>query len=491
MKLDAEALTRLLCELRRTMPAAADPVEPLVGLVFLKYLADQDGPTARWHVPACAAWASLLSAGRGYGDALNQAIEALCQTNPELQDVLFGLDFNRVAEGEEVHRRDDALLPLLRQLDRVSLTEGLVSSDTLGDAVSRFLEEAAVDARLDHNAHTPLALARLMAVLLEPAAGMSICDPVSGVGATLAMVATIAARRAGCLRRTMDLDLCGQERSPRAARLCRMNLLLHGMSAASEVTIATGDVLQHPKLVRSAASGVREHDALRRFDRVVAHPPYSLPGWGAAQAAHDRFSRYSFGVPHADQGDFAFIQHCYASLHPLGGRAVLLVLPGVLYRGGEEGRIRQRMLEADAIAAVIRLRPKLLHGTPSESLLLVLERGKPPARRGTVLLIDAEQEMLDAKDPQTLAEVSAHILGCYQSWREEPGFSVVASMDDLAPTEYDLQPHRYIKKPLPAQRRLDAMRQELPRLQERRERAYAQMDALLAALDGPQHGVQR
>lgn len=478
-RLDARALATelwsLLDALQNSTMSPDDVIETVFGLVVLKHIADQpapgDGTPPRWRVPERATWASILRAGRGFGDALSAACQALAMQNQPLQDVVGGLDFNQVEAGASVRRRDDVLLPLLRRLDTLSLNDQhLVSADALGDACSILLERWAVAARIGHESQTPLSVARLMATLLEPADGMSVYDPVCGLGMTLAMAADCAAKRAQRPRSALKVGLFGQEWNARLSRLCRMNLLLQGMDHA---VIRTGNVLREPLFV--------EQGALRTFDRVLADPPFSLSGWGAALAEHDPFQRYTFGVPHSDQGDYAFIQHCWASLRPRSGRAVILVMPGVLFRGGVEGRIRQAMLEADAITAVVSLRPKLLYGTALAPALVVMDRAKHTERRGHYLLIEASQEMLQESSPQDQARLAAHVLRCCQTWEEEPGFARVVSLEELAQVAYDLQPRRHVIPGQQAQERpdMDHLLRQLARLQQERQKTFEQMDELI------------
>src|ERR1700688_968258 len=113
-----------------------------------------------------------------------------------------------------------------------------------------------------------------------------------------------------------------------------MNCFLHGLDGAR---IEWGDTLNDPKLV--------EVDQLMRFDIVVANPPFSLDKWGAENAETDKYGRFFRGVPPKSKGDYAFITHMIKSAQPREGRVAVVVPHGVLFRGGAEGRIRQKLIE--------------------------------------------------------------------------------------------------------------------------------------------------
>ena len=105
--------------------------------------------------------------------------------------------------------------------------------------------------------------------------------------------------------------------------LCRMNMFLHERDSAR---IEWGDTLNYPKLIES--------DSLMRVDVVVANPPFSLDKWGAEHAAGDKFNRFWRGVPPKSKGDYAFISHMIETAVEGTGRVGVVVLHGVLFRGG-------------------------------------------------------------------------------------------------------------------------------------------------------------
>src|SRR5262249_24348876 len=155
-----------------------------------------------------------------------------------------------------------------------------------------------------------------------------------------------------------------------------MNLVMHGILDAR---IELGDTLRAPKLLTESG------DRLRRFDRVILDPPFSLRDWGAEQADKDPFRRIP-KVPPKDMADFAFVLHCLATLEE-GGRAVILVPQGVLFRTGSEQQIRRMLVQDDRVEALIGLAGNLLFHTRIAPVILVLRNGKPEERQGKVLFM--------------------------------------------------------------------------------------------------------
>jgi type I restriction enzyme M protein len=212
--------------------------------------------------------------------------------------------------------------------------------------------------------YTPPAVSELLAKLVRPKPGDRICDPACGSGSLLIKVG----REVG----NNDFSLFGQESNCSTWALCRMNLFLHEMDAAR---IEWCDTLSSPRLV--------EDDKLMKFNVVVANPPFSLDKWGQDEAAADMFNRFWRGIPPKSKGDYAFISHMIEIALTDEGKIGVIVPHGVLFRGGQEGAIRQKLIEENLLDAVIGLPPNLFFGTGilSSSNLRPKNRGFPIRRR--------------------------------------------------------------------------------------------------------------
>jgi hypothetical protein len=275
-----------------------------------------------------------------------------------------------------------------------------VDSRILGDAYEYLIAKFADDAgKKGGEFYTPKQVVRLMVEILRPEEGMTVYDPACGSGGMLLEAVHFMERQR---RRTRSRSPYGQEKNLNTWAICKMSLFLHDIDDAF---IERGDTLLDPKHL----SGEK---VLKRFDLVLANPPFSLSPWGHEEwKKGDKFGRDTYGCPPKSYGDLAFVQHMVASLKS-NGRMAVVVPHGVLFRGGEEGKIRKGLLEDDLIEAVVGsvLRePVLRHGHPGGGAVHQPEedrgsQGRPPtgAPRSdleTIQVIHAQSMPLAASRP--------------------------------------------------------------------------------------------
>ena len=217
--------------------------------------------------------------------------------------------------------------------------------------------------------------------------------------------------------------------------ICKMNLFLHDIDDAD---IARGDTLRDPK-------NLTPSNTLRRFDRVLANPPFSLKEWGYKEWKNgDKFGRDAFGCPPKSYADYAFVQHMVASLKSDGMLGV--VLPhGVLFRGGAEGRIREGLLREDLIEAVVGLGPNLFYGSGIPACIVVMNRAKPAERKGKVLFIHGAEELVEGKAQNYLSDENvARMAGAFHAWEDEERFCRVVDLDEIEKNDFNLNIPRYV-----------------------------------------------
>ena len=140
-----------------------------------------------------------------------------------------------------------------------------------------------------------------------------------------------------------------------------------------EFLIVQGDTLDNPQIL--------ENDELRKFDVVMANPPYSVKRWNQAKWSNDPYGRNIWGTPPQGCADYAFLQHIMASLNTDTGRCIVLFPHGVLFRDAESA-IRKKMIEGDYVDAVIGLGKNLFYNSSMESCLLVCRMKKPREEKG-------------------------------------------------------------------------------------------------------------
>jgi type I restriction enzyme M protein len=186
---------------------------------------------------------------------------------------------------------------------------------------------------------------------------------------------------------------------------------------------------------------------LRRFHKVLTNPPFSQ-NYSKAEVKR-RFPqrmRYGWCPDTGKKADLMFVQHVVAVLAP-GGLGTTVMPHGVLFRGGEERKIREGLLRDDVLEAVIGLGPNLLYGTgiPACILLLRYPRSKPPHKQGKVLFINADREFTAGRAQNHLGfEHAEKIATVYEQWREIDGFSRVVPVRELLNADANLNIRRWV-----------------------------------------------
>jgi type I restriction enzyme M protein len=234
------------------------------------------------------------------------------------------------------------------------------------------------------------------------------------------MLLSCIAHLRGAGKEWRTVKLFGQERNLMTSSIARMNCFLHGIE---DVRIERGDTLAEPKFV--------EGDQLQQFDVVLANPPYSIKQWNRDAFAADPWGRNVFGVPPQGRADYAFQQHILKSLKPKTGRCAVLWPHGVLFRQ-EEQDMRRKLIDADLIECVIGLGPNLFYNSPMEACIVICRTQKAKTRRGKILFINAVNEVTRERAQSFLTpDHQQRVVAAYQAFKDEPGFTRVASLDEV------------------------------------------------------------
>ncbi|MDP9412729.1 MAG: N-6 DNA methylase [Pseudomonadota bacterium] len=378
--------------------------------------------TSTFYVPPAARWDRLLNeVHSGVAADLNKALAALENSNSQaLAGVLGHINFARKVGESEIP--DEKLRRLISHFNRYRLLdEDFEFPDLLGAAYEYLISEFADSAgKKAGEFYTPRGVVQLMVRILDPQGGTSLYDPTCGSGGMLNQGNEYALQHGG-----PRLRLYGQEDNGAVWAICRMNLLLHGIPDAD---IRNGDTLLEPKHIQDGR--------LMRFDRVIANPPFSQNYTKRGIQFGDRF-RFGWCPTTGKKADLMFAQHMLASLRQTGKMAV--VMPhGVLFRGGEEKKIRIKLLKEDCIEAVIGLPQDLFYGTSIPACVLVLRHpdGKPDERKGKVLFVNADREYREGRAQRFLdAEHIEKIVSAYDTFAEVPGFAVLVKTNAIIEDE--------------------------------------------------------
>ena len=418
--------------------------------------AAESADNIRWYkkegsfwVPRESRYSYLLdNAHQNVGDFLNKALTGIETANTSLYDVLEHIDFTRKVGQSKI--KDIKLRELITHFGKYRLrNEDFEFPDLLGAAYEYLIGEFADSAgKKGGEFYTPRSVVRMMVRLIKPELNHDIYDPCCGSGGMLIAAKEFIDEHGEDGRKA---NLFGQEFNGTVWSIAKMNMLLHGISTAD---LQNEDTLAEPQHVESGE--------LRRYDRVLTNPPFSI-NWGNTEKNADgtpawapKFpERFKYGqVPlGAKKADLMFLQHMIAVTRD-GGMVATVMPHGVLFRGGEEGAIRAGMIEDDLLEAVIGVAPNLFYGTGIPACILVLRQqvqngaqrvsGKPEARQGSVLFINADREFFEGRAQNYLMpEHIEKIVNSFDEYQAIPGFSAIVDNATLKANGYNLNIRRY------------------------------------------------
>lgn len=380
-------------------------------------------------IPDSARWDVLFKEQKNFGAKINEISRLIEDENERLDDVLTNTKFDSLKKYP-----DDTLEDLITHFNEYNLADSnLENTDIFGDAYEYLLEDFASETKKKGGQfYTPREVVNLLVNIVKPKEGMRICDPTCGSGGMLIRSHTFVEENNGDPDK---LTLHGQESNYATVGMCKMNLVLHGVS---DFNIVHDDVLANPLLV--------EGGKLLQYHRVLANFPFS-EDWKNANAEKDPYGRFRFGVPPAkDKADFAFIQHMYAALDDEeGGQAAIISSQGVLFRGGEEEKIRRGLYDADAVEAIIALPSKLFFGTSIPGCVLILNKNKPKERKGKILFIYAAKDFQEGKVRNLLRDSDIKkIVSAFENFKDIDKYCHVADKEELEENEFNFNVPRYV-----------------------------------------------
>ncbi|QFQ99134.1 N-6 DNA methylase [Streptomyces phaeolivaceus] len=387
------------------------------------------------YVPEAARWERLAGAVDAVaGDRLRSALRAVetQEGNERLRGLFEHIDFGRVGghgplAGKAADKRLSALIDHFGSLELSA--EDLEFPDAVG-AAYEYLAKAFADSAGAKGGefYTPRTVARMMVELARPQEGQSVYDPCVGTGGMLIHAKRYVEEHGG---NAESLTLSGQDANHGSWVMATTNMLFHGVDAFD---LEIGDTLTTPLHLDKS------------YDLVLSNPPFSMD-YRAADI-RDLEARMPYGrTPERGKADLMFLQHMLYMAARQGGSVFTVMPHGVLFRGGEEGRIRARLIEADLLEAVIGLPPNLFHGTGIPACVLVLRAPgrKEPARCGRVLFINADREFHPERAQNVLLpEHIEKIVSVFHDFSEIESFSRVVSHEELEANGHNLNIRNYV-----------------------------------------------
>ena len=394
-------------------------------------------PRARWAEPFTDENGVLQPAMKdlqsNIGEMLNKALAALETENEPLRGVLTHINFKAEVNGKP-KLKDSDLKDLLDHYGTLRLVnDNFEFPDLLGAAYEYLIKFFADSAgKKGGQFYTPYRVVRLLVQLLRPESGMEVYDPTVGSGGMLIQSSQYVEEQGGD---GQNLALYGQENDGAVVSIAKMNLILHNLT---NTHIEFGDTLADPLNV--------EGGRIKQFDRVIANPPFSQ-NYEAAKCEHKERFQYGFAPETGKKADLMFVQHMLASLKR-GGRGAVVMPHGVLFRGGKEKEIRQKMLTegAGVIEAIVGLPPKLFYGTGIPACVLILNKDKPDSLRGRVLFVNADREFGEGKNqnflrPEDIDKIRAAVDA---PQTPIPGYARLVDRDEMERNDWNLNIRRYV-----------------------------------------------
>lgn len=381
-----------------------------------------------FQIPKNAHWNKVRETTVNVGMAIQKAMRAIEKANP---DTLYGI-FGDASWTNKDRLSDEILINLVEHYSKHKLNLTNVPDDQLGNAYEYLIKQFADDS--GHTAaefYTNRTVVKLMTMIMDPQPGESVYDPTCGSGGLLLNCA-LHLKEEGKEYRT--LKLYGQEINLITSAIARMNMFMHGIE---EFSIVRGDTLANPAFLHN--------DELKKFNVILANPPYSIKAWDQKSFANDPYGRNIWGVPPKGCADYAFQQHIQKGLDDLNGRSITLWPHGILFRDSE-ATMRKKMIEEDLVECVIGLGPNLFYNSPMEACLLITKTNKEPHKKGKILFINAVNE---AKQEKTMGFLEPNhidkIFGAYSKFESEENFAALVDIETVQANKANMTISLYVQ----------------------------------------------
>jgi type I restriction enzyme M protein len=415
-------------------------------MLFIKYISDKYGDSDDFAppvvIPQGASFRDMVNLiGKDdIGDKINtQVIQSLIDANSRLarSDFPDFNDSNKLGDGAQKVEKLGNLIAIFQNPALDFSKNRAENDDILGDAYEYLMRHFASESgKSKGQFYTPSEVSRIMAkaIGISPAntvAATTAYDPTCGSGSLLLKVAAEAGK---------PITLEGQEKDVTTAGLARMNMILHDFPTAN---VLSGNTLFDPKF--------KDGEQLRTYDYVVANPPFSDKAWSTGlvlgdSGQGDKFQRFTWGVPPAKQGDYAYLLHIIRSMKSTG-KAACILPHGVLFRGNAEAVIRRQLVRSGILKAVIGLPANLFYGTGIPACILVLDKENAAARKG-IFMIDAAKGFKKDGPKNRLREQDLHkIVDTFtRQDGSDPRYARLVPVAEIADpkNDYNLNLPRYI-----------------------------------------------
>lgn len=375
-------------------------------------------------IPEGAHWKDVRQVTENVGQRLVEAFIAIEQANPgeevdgRIVGGLDGIFGPKDGWTNKAKMPDHIITSLIEDFSKYNLSLAACPADEMGQAyeylVGKFADDAGNTAQ---EFYTNRTVVTLMAEILQPKPNESIYDPTCGSGGMLVKCLDYLRQKG---QPWQGVKVFGQEINALTSAIARMNLYLNGVE---DFSVVREDTLAHPAFV--------DGSRLRKFDIVLANPPYSIKTWNREAFMNDKWGRNFLGTPPQGRADYAFFQHILASMDEKTGRCAILFPHGVLFRK-EEQELREQLIKKDLIECIIGLGPNLFYNSPMEACIIICNTHKSSERAGKIMFINAVNEVIRKNAESYLTdEHIAKIANAYFDYTESEGFCKIVQNTDI------------------------------------------------------------
>jgi type I restriction enzyme M protein len=325
------------------------------------------------------------------------------------------------------------------------------SQDVVGRVYEYFLSKFALaEGKGKGEFYTPKTIVNLIAELIEPYRGI-IYDPCCGSGGMFVQSMKFVDSHKG---NTKDISIYGQEGTTTTLKLAKMNLAIRGISG--NLGVKADDTFgkdQHPDL---------------KADFIMANPPFNQKDWRASDELTDDPRWSGYDVPPTGNANYGWILHMAAKLSE-NGTAGFILANGALSGGGDEYKIRKKMIENHLVEAILVLPMRMFYTTDISVTLWILNKNKKARtvahgdvtrnyrnRENEVLFLDLRKtgETFEKKFIQFSDQQRAEITNTFHTWQEVraaseyqdiPEYCYSATIEEIRDKDYSLVPSKYIE----------------------------------------------
>ena len=389
-------------------------------------------------------FSTWLSKGRDFSvqdvrDALSAFSRLINASHKKVFEGVFDTLHTGLSKlGDSSASQSEAISDLIHLIKDIPM-DGKQDYDVLGFIyeylISMFAANAGKKAGEFYTPHeVSLLMSEIVADHLKDRNEIKIYDSTSGSGSLLINIGKSVAK---FIDNENNIKYYAQELMKNTYNLTRMNLVMRGILPDNIVT-RNGDTLEDDWPYFDENDPIGTYDPLY-VDAVVSNPPYSKP-WNPTDKETDpRYAR--FGLAPKRKADYAFLLHDLFHLKSDG--IMTIVLPhGVLFRGGEEGKIRKNLIEQNHIDAIIGLPADIFFGTGISTIIMVLKQKRSNT---DVLIVDASKGFIKVgKNNKLRASDIKRIVDVVTKRESIDKFSRVVNRDEIRKNEYNLNIPRYV-----------------------------------------------